>query len=121
MPFICSSVRDRGLPGDFPLARAAAIPLCVLSLIRSRSNSANAPNRWNTSFPIGFDVSICSVIDINPIPFFSNVSVTSAIKSLRDLLSLSSLQTTTVSPVRIKDSNSCKLARSMFLPDAVSE
>src|SRR5664279_722698 len=63
-----SPVSRGGRPPRRPRARAAARPALVRSLISSRSNWANAANRWNTSRPPGEVVSIDSVSDRNPIP-----------------------------------------------------
>jgi len=40
-----------GRPPCRPRARAAAKPVIVRSLMRSRSNSASAPKTWKTSLP----------------------------------------------------------------------
>ena len=49
-----------GRPPRRPRARAAANPAIVRSRMRSRSNSASAPMRWNTSLPPLVLVSRCS-------------------------------------------------------------
>ncbi len=42
----------------------------VRSRITSRSNSAKAPDRWNTNLPPGAVVSICSCRLRKPLPVF---------------------------------------------------
>src|SRR5437588_8619755 len=59
-----------GRPPTRPLALAAANPAFVRSRMRSRSNSASAPIRWNISLPPGVVVSICSVKLMNSIQSF---------------------------------------------------
>jgi hypothetical protein len=45
-------VSGGGLPPTRPRARAAVSPAMVRSRMRSRSNSASEPKRWNTSLPL---------------------------------------------------------------------
>ena len=65
--------------GDDWLASASAVsrdsatnPARVRSRIKSRSNWASAPNTWKMRRPPGVVVSIASVKDRRPAPFFSN-------------------------------------------------
>ncbi|WP_310586240.1 hypothetical protein [Lacihabitans soyangensis] len=52
------------LPPTRPLAPAAASPALVLSLIKFRSNWANAPNTWRTNLPEGFYcLYYCDILD----------------------------------------------------------
>jgi hypothetical protein len=51
----------------------------VLSLIRSLSNSARAPKRWNVSLPPGVLVSMLSVRD-RKVTFLLSGSATTSIK-----------------------------------------
>jgi len=107
----------RGRPPTRPRARAAANPARVRSRINCRSNSANAPNRWNTNRPPAVVVSIASVTDRNPTPR-SRSAVTVSIRCGRDRPNRSNRHTTNVSPGRSESNAATSSGRSSRLPDA---
>jgi hypothetical protein len=108
-----------GRPPVRPRARAAASPAWVRSRIRSRSNSASAPNRWKTSLPPGVVVSRASATLRNPTPRSSRV-VTVSIRWRRERPSRSSFHTTRVSPGRSWSRTLVSSGRASSEPDAVS-
>ena len=57
---LLSLVSFFGLPPCLPLALADSSPAFVLSNIKFLSNSDNAPNIWNMSFPVELFVLIYS-------------------------------------------------------------
>ena len=115
----CFSSRLDGRPPVLPLALAASSPARVRSRIRSRSNWANDPKILNMSVPPGVLVSIDSVSERNCTPLASK-SLMSSTRFCRDRPSLSSFQTTTVSPSRSRSSMWSSSGRCAFAPDATS-
>ncbi len=94
-----SALSFEGRPPLRPRALAAASPAIVRSRMISRSNWANAPNRWNTSRPPAVVVSIDSRSDRNPTPRSSS-AVTVSIRWRRERPRRPRRQTTRVSPGR---------------------
>lgn len=99
---ICFSSRLAGRPPVLPLALAASSPARVRSRIRSRSNWAKDPKMLNMRVPPGVLVSIASVSERNCTPLASKLLMSST-RFCRDRPSLSSFQTTTVSPSRSRE------------------
>lgn len=116
---ICFSLRLAGRPPVLPLALAASSPARVRSRIRSRSNWAKDPKMLNMRVPSGVLVSIASVSDRNCTPLASKLLMSST-RFCRDRPSLSSFQTTTVSPSRSRSSMWSSSGRWAFAPDATS-
>ena len=88
-----------GLPIFLPLAIAAFLPAWVLSIIKSRSNSARLAKMCIISFPEVLDVSILSLRDIISTPFSCNSEMMFS-KSLKERPRRSNLYTTSMSPFR---------------------
>ena len=116
---ICFSSRLAGRPPVLPLALAASSPARVRSRIRSRSNWANDPKMLNMRVQPGVLVSIASVSERNCTPLASKLLMSST-RFCRDRPSLSSFQTTTVSPSRSRSSMWSSSGRWAFAPDATS-
>lgn len=116
---ICFSSRLAGRPPVLPLALAASSPARVRSRIRSRSNWAKDPKMLNMRVPPGVLVSIASVSERNCTPLASKLLMSST-RFCRDRPSLSSFQTTTVSPSRSRSSMWSSSGRWAFAPDATS-
>src|SRR4051794_15117115 len=109
-----------GRPPTFPLVLAASSPALVRSLMMSRSNSASAPKMWKINFPPEVVVSMFSVRLLKPI-LRSLSSVMRVMRSLRERPSLSSFQTTRVSPGLIYARASERPFRSASALEAVSD
>jgi len=80
-----------------------------------RSNSAKAPNTWNTSLPPLELVSIFSCTLIRPMPISSSF-LPSRIRSCNDRPSRSSRQTVSTSPARATSSARARPGRAAFAP-----
>jgi hypothetical protein len=115
---VFAAVITVGRPPTRPLRRAAASPAMVRSLTRSRSNSANDPNTWNTRRPPGVVVSMVSCNDRNPTPRAANPRTVS-IRCGNDRPNRSSRHTK-VSPDRNASITNPSSGRSVNDPDAVS-
>jgi len=110
-----ASLIFRSRPRCLPRAFAAAMPARVRSLIRARSNSANAPITWKSSLPLAVVVSIASETDRKPIPSaWSLLVISMRCAKLRP--SRSSFHVTRISPGARAASASLSADRSTAAP-----
>lgn len=108
-----------GRPHFLPRARAAFNHARVRSRIKFFSNSQSEANKWNTNFPLGEVVSICSIRETNQTPLFSR-SFTIRTRSARLRPRRSNRQTMRLSPARKAFKQFSSSGRAVFFQDACS-
>jgi hypothetical protein len=94
-------MRDAKVPGDGIQALTLAPPARTRSEMSERSNSAIAAITVNMAFPIGEEVSICSVMEMKATPRCRNSS-SASMSYFVERAKRSNFQTRTVSTLRVR-------------------